>query len=101
MTNKHTATPYKVAEVYVNNEPNQYHIVDKLFGGIHHAVACDKETAVELVNKLNAHEALVSVCKAWLELEREKHEEEQPHDEDGSPYCTYCLTEQALKQAGE
>ena len=60
---KHTETPYKVARVFVENSPDEFHIVDKLFVGIHHAIACDEETANEFVAKLNAHDALVKVVE--------------------------------------
>jgi hypothetical protein len=68
----HTKTPWKVAEVYINNSPNQWHITTGKWGDKSIAAVNSKENAEFIVQAVNSHDELLEACKATLEHMRQE-----------------------------
>ncbi|MFA5382423.1 MAG: hypothetical protein WC356_04600 [Candidatus Micrarchaeia archaeon] len=98
--NKHTATPWKVSSVFVNNAPNETHITTGKWGQPSIAVVDNEANAAYIVRCVNSHEALVEACKVSLENHEIGEYESQMQ---GKPrYCEVLeILRAALKLAGE
>lgn len=75
MTNKaqHTATPWKVAEVYFNNSPNQWHITTGKWGDKSICEVDTQANAAFIVKACNNHDALVEQLRlAFMALKSGK-----------------------------
>jgi len=53
--NKHTAMPWKVSSVFVNNAPNEIHITTGKWGQPSIAVVASEANASYIVKAVNSH----------------------------------------------
>jgi hypothetical protein len=65
-----TATPWKIATVFVDNAPNEIHVTTGKWGKPSIAVVGSLEDAAYIVKAVNAHEALVEALGECITLIR-------------------------------